>query len=583
MQAGVLSWLYQLTLTFCVKLLMGMESSIENYQLIDRHIIIVVAKEKSRSFTIFLLKENCDAGNSLDRNHELVGPVTEANNLPEGATVYIVADKPAAPPWWKDYWGIQEDVRQVSTGAIVFLPVGDRCFALTFGHTRHNLQEICYEYDFGLRSALNALDPKKLKSTDTIQPETAKRHRIQIPVANDLTFFDFDRDESIIKRLTGAVKDEYRDFLTSVTGASSIRITSKSSADKIIETCEKLLEIYMKDDYKKTFPDILNITPEKDPKKIKELDDKLLECFFDNSTNLVLTIPDIIDYTNFSQIKYNGVGWKANTYSDVDIDDYRDCLRARNEGRETVELETIKSNSLGVQNENGDDIIRFPIYKCLLFDHEYKESEHYHLCEGKWYKVEKDYINKLRKELNRAFGDHDLLLDCNEKGEAEYNSYITTAHKNKNIRCLDMKNISPPKQYSVEPCDIYYVHENIVHLIHIKISTLSSKLSHLFNQGVNSIRLLKSYQESRDKLKDLVSESSSDSLIDKKKYKVIYGIITPKNKSDQSDNLPIFSRMSLARTLNALMLMDIECRVVLIKDNVNRKKQVSNKKRVTSG
>ena len=531
-----------------------------------------MTKEKSRSFTIYLLKEWYNAENSLNDDHELHGPVTEANKLPEGAAVYLVADKPATPPWWKDYWGIQEDVKQVSTGAIVFLPVGKRCFALTFGHTRHNLQETCYEYDFGLITTLNALDNEKLKSTDVLQPETAKRKRTQIPVASDLTFFDFDQDESIIKRLTGAVKNEYRDFLTNVTGASSIRITSRATADNIIRTCGKLLDIYEKDDYKTNFPNIKNIALEKDPDKIQKLNKILVEHLFDTDANLILTLPDIVDYENPFQIKYHGAGGKDNkAYDDIDIDDYREYLRDSNDGQEAVDLNTIRLHTLKIQDENGDYRNKFSIYKCLLFDCKYSESEHYHLCEGEWYKIEKDYINKLGKKLDKYFGNFDLLLDCNKRKESEYISYIQATHKNKNIHCLDQENISPPGHTQVEPCDLYYVHENTAYFIHIKISTLSSKLSHLFNQGLNSVKLLKLNKESRDKLRDLVSDPSSASAIDNNKYQIIYGIITPKAASKKSDNLPLFSRMSLARTINDLTLMDIKFRVVLIKDNFNRK------------
>ena len=151
-------------------------------------------------------------------------------------------------------------------GAIVFLPVKDRVFALTFGHTYHSLKEESYEYDFGLRTTLNVLDSEKIKSTDILQPENAKRERIQSPVGSNLTFFDFNKDESIIKRLTGAVKEEYKGILSNVTGANNLRVTSKVTSSEIVGLCEKVLDIYRKDDYKKTFPDVCNVSPIKDPK-----------------------------------------------------------------------------------------------------------------------------------------------------------------------------------------------------------------------------------------------------------------------------------------------------------------------------
>jgi len=229
---------------------------------------------QSRSFSIFLLKQEYDAKNSLKDGHPLGKAVEKASALPEGATLFVL-DKAPFSPWWKDYWGIQQDLKQVLKGAIVFLPVGGRCFAITFGHTYHNLKEGCYEYDFGLRTSLNALHPEKLKSTDILQPENAKRERIQSPVPSDLTFFDFNRDESIIKKLTGAVKDEYKDLLTNITGASSLKISSKVTADKILELCGHLLEIYSKENFKQNFPNLQNIVPVNVDRKGRAVNEQL--------------------------------------------------------------------------------------------------------------------------------------------------------------------------------------------------------------------------------------------------------------------------------------------------------------------
>ncbi|WP_273729532.1 TIGR04141 family sporadically distributed protein, partial [Brucella gallinifaecis] len=68
---------------------------------------------------------------------------------------------------------------------------------------------------------------------------------------------------------------------------------------------------------------------------------------------------------------------------------------------------------------------------------------------------------------------------------------------------------------------------------HIKISSRSSQLSHLFNQGVNSIELLILENSSKEKLKKLIEENiqgkdldSFNRVIDGDNYKVEFGIIT---------------------------------------------------------
>ena len=118
---------------------------------------------KSRGFSIYLLKESFNAQNALKNDHNLELINEDDADLPTGALMYI-ADRPASIPWWKNYWGLNKNLNQVQKGAIVFLPVESRWVVLTFGMTYHQLNENSYEYDFGLRTSLNALDPEKIKS-----------------------------------------------------------------------------------------------------------------------------------------------------------------------------------------------------------------------------------------------------------------------------------------------------------------------------------------------------------------------------------------------------------------------------------
>ncbi len=519
---------------------------------------------KSRSFSVYLLKPGYNAQNALKDDNSLGEPLTEVENLPAGATLYLSDNRPT-DPWWKSYWGINRNLRQVLKGAIVFLPIDDKFVALTFGHTYHNLKSEAYEYDFGLRATLNAIDPDKIRITDILQPEDAKRERIQSPVASDLTFFDINSDESIVKRLSGAVRSEFQSYFRHVTGANNIRITSKIAASEIRDLCSKLLEIYERDDYKTAFPNIQNITPIKDPSTIQILDARLLEAFREESIDLVLTIPEILDHESDFQIAYSGAYGPRKTYDSVFIGHYREFLRSHK--IDDVELCHLQHHRLNIKDENGNTMQSFPIYQCLLFDSEH-DGNHYHLCDGSWYRIEQDYIIQLKRSLDPYFVDHTVLQECNEKREDSYNQSVATA--NADYVCLDKTNISPEGQTAVEPCDLYTVNNDAANLIHIKISTRSASLSHLFHQGTNSVEVLRLNGEARDKLKNLL-QPDQRTPIDNTNFSVTYGIITAKDKFKKSDALPIFSRISLRRATQSLRLMAIDCNVVLIKDNVDRR------------
>ena len=188
---------------------------------------------KSRNFSVYLLKREFNADNALKDEINLTRITENDTNIPEGGVMYV-GQSPIKQPWWKEYWGINQDLKQSTAGAIVFLPVNDRWFAITFGSSYHNLKEKSYEYDFGIRTTLNSLDPEKIKSTDLLIPETAKRQRIQIPNAANLTYFDFNKDESIVKKLTGAVKEEYTDLIRNATGSSNLRFATACEPNELL-------------------------------------------------------------------------------------------------------------------------------------------------------------------------------------------------------------------------------------------------------------------------------------------------------------------------------------------------------------
>jgi uncharacterized protein (TIGR04141 family) len=138
---------------------------------------------KSRSFSIFLLKPDYTSENALKEEHGLDSRVF-AGAIPEGAVLFVLDNEPHAP-WWRGYFGIRKRLDQLTKGALVFVPVNDRWFALSFGHVAHNLREDAYEYDFGLRVTLNSVDPGALKSTDALEPGIGRRQRTQVPIGSD--------------------------------------------------------------------------------------------------------------------------------------------------------------------------------------------------------------------------------------------------------------------------------------------------------------------------------------------------------------------------------------------------------------
>ena len=525
---------------------------------------------QSRSFTIFLLKKGKYAKISMKQGHGLSGNFA-AKNLPDDSSLFVL-DNSLYTPWWVKYFGISESVTQVSKGALVFIPVKDRCFVLSFGYAYHKLDEDAYEHDFGIRVTLNCVDPNKLKNTDTVEPGYARRRRTQVPVDSDLTYFDVDQDNAILTTLTGKTKEKYKNLFVHATGASSLRINSSESSKKLPELCEKLLELYNSDEYKSTFPGIQDITPIRDPSIIRELHQELLNSIRNRDEKLNLTIPDIVDYGDNTLVAFTGCG-KHEPYDDVSMEHYYSYLETKNQNAEELELGDIKKHKLTlVDNDGKQRGLDYSIMKCLVFDTSLpKRDGVYHLMEGNWYKIEEDYVNELTNFLDPHW-EALTLPKRTEATEGEYNKSV--AAKLKKHLCLDGESVSPQKRYPVEPCDIYTAQNDVGLFYHIKVSTRSYALSHLFNQGINAIILVKFDKAAEKNMRNLISKhaatkseiSELSSPLDSKNYKIIFGIITKKRAANKSSNLPLFSRISLRRAIRDAAQMSVEIKYGYIEE-----------------
>lgn len=527
---------------------------------------------KSRDFTLFLLKEGVERTEALKLGHKLKNE-SKVSELPPGATLYILDNDPYTP-WWVDYFGISRNLKQAGKGAIVFLTSESREFALCFGHVAHNLNEDSYEYDFGLRTTLNCVDPDKLKNTDTSEPGSARRRRTQLTVSNDLTFFDLDQDSTILRSLTGKVKSEHSETIREATGSTSLRIRTRAQADELKDLCATLLSLYESDDFRTTFANIQNVVPVRDPERISQLNSSLVGAIQDRSTDVMLGIPELVDYSQGIFASFSGAGRSAE-YDEVLAANYFHYLNSKDVARDQIDLKTLKKHSVHTTAEDGDRPRTYSIYKSLLLDVELDGDEGilYHLAEGQWYQVDKDYLRNLATFLDKRWIATNLR-PCKEKAEEDYNIALAE-HK---VACLDKTDISPSGQSQIEPCDVISSHEDRAQLIHVKISTDSSSLSHLFNQGVNSVETLKSEDESRAKLVDLVHARSNDgdaaqnlaAAIAGRKFEVLFAIISKKEEVHRSRNLPLFSRISLRRSLHALDLMEVPAPYCFVDDDWDR-------------
>ena len=369
--------------------------------------------------------------------------------------------------------------------------------------------------------------------------------------------------------MTGRVQEHYADLLSSVTGCDSIRITTKKSANELVELCQNLLSLYAQKEAETKFPEVFNVRYEKTPSIVAKLNSLLLDAIRQKDSALLLSYPEILDYQNIGQIKFG----RLRPVDLFTIESFWEAIP--NDELEMMSLEKLQSHyNVGILDADGNvsNKTKPSLYKCLIYEHEL-DGRIYHFCEGKWYCVEQRFIEDLKRKLNPYFLESKLpnnKMHC----EAAYNEMVAATQEHSIV--FDRRNLFVSGQTPIELCDICQLDSaNEVVLIHVKIGVHSSSLSHLFSQGhVGTEILLVPQSGAIEHFSKIVSESqlddsSKDSIIREvraKRFKVIFAIITKKSASLKSDALPLFSRINLRRTIDSLETMNIKPSVQIIAD-----------------
>lgn len=525
---------------------------------------------RSRPLSIHLLKPDFDATNALDDGHTMDGPIG-AQKLPPGSQLFLTNSAPN-PPWWRDYLGIQQALFQSYSGALLFLPSAGRCFAICFGSVSHHLKDEALEYDFGLRVTLNIVDPNKIKATDVLEPDAARRQRTQSPIDSDITFFDFEQDSTVLQRLTGKVKDEYKELVRNATGAQNLRVNSAATAAELIELCAKLYTLYESDAYQMTFPNLRSVAPVRDPTVLDQLNAKAIAALRTKEPQLNLAIPVILDYDDNIYVMFSGQG-QSEICDDLFPAPYFEYLESKGFDLQGLTIEQIKKqHRVNLTNEHGDTRESYSVFKCLIYDCAMDDASttQYHLCGGHWYRVETDYLVELEGYLDKYFDEY-ALPEFNHENEADYNLAVADAMPD--FVCLDTTSIAPLGQHQVEPCDLFTIAGGVAEFFHVKVSTLSARLSHLFHQGTTAIELLKLHPQAKERLEHLLGEnggvtltSAQKALVEADDFAVRYVIITHKPADGKSRNLPLFSKISLRKSLRALSLMRVHASFGFVHD-----------------
>lgn len=288
--------------------------------------------EPNIDLSIYLAKGE---GINPDRNVKNVGSLTKSIlGLRHDcqATLYIRRQNSNTPKWatfFQNYVDASDFGRNSSTGAILSIPWQQRTFLISFGHGWHNIDSARIETEFGLKTALNILDPISIRSIDksTLEAQPTQL-REQSGRAAEIQHFGIDVERDLLRAVTGKPADEC--FGSRVSGLDSIHLSLDIDPEDLPELLGRLLAAYRSDAYKRgPFSWIDHIGQIRDPEFIKNLDNALIESInLRNIEKIWLSVPEIIDWNRVVGFKY-ATGKRAPRVHDVRVLDLIETFKGR--------------------------------------------------------------------------------------------------------------------------------------------------------------------------------------------------------------------------------------------------------------
>jgi uncharacterized protein (TIGR04141 family) len=522
---------------------------------------VVMTKKKTHGLTILMLKDNInDAPSSIKELGSVqVLDVTLGN---VAGKLYYKQNPSHKPSWVKLFepaiGATLSSLFNSGTSGVFIIEASEKLFALTFGYGKFLLQPDCYEENFGLRVVLNSVDPEKLRSVDAQSLDAVPvNRRTQASVATTIADFGIDIEQDLVYAATGQPKDSA--LGKQLTGKDALKVSLPLIADDIPVLLEKLLTQYEAETYKGSFAWVDHLTEVRTNTLIEKLDAaltmKIQGKLFERTW---LSIPDIIEWSDVAGFKYQKPK-QGDLHEDISWDSYLTFL-----GTETPHtVETFrKQYVLAISESSGQQNHAWPVYRCIYCELSYEGGD-YALNNGKWFKVNADFLKSLNDSIKQIPISSLQLPTYQGNDEGVYNEGVHKGNQDY-FALMDKKLIQHGGGNSkIEFCDLFTTDK---HLIHVKRYGGSSVLSHLFAQGTVSARLLLSDPDFRKKVNEKLPASHKlKNLTQKPKaeeFEVVYVIAS--NSATISPELPLFSKINLRNSFNQLQMYGMKVSLAFI-------------------
>jgi uncharacterized protein (TIGR04141 family) len=512
----------------------------------------------STRLTIYLLGEQVtEPSQALNYDKTPVSVGISASSGLQGA--FYHQSRPPTPPAWVSFVEPllavpPQRLLSASASGLLVLKASERWFAITFGFGRSLLDLSRIEPRFGLRVALNRIDPSQIRSLDTKTFEDmVVTKNTQVSRSSELPAFGVDISRDILRAVTGEPRD--KGFAKRLSGADALVVNAEIASTGLASLCSELLAAYCEDSYRENFAWIDHLGLVNNATVSGALDEQLVRQLQDGDTSSThMAMPEAIGWEDIDAFKIAGT--RNVEYDDLDLDSYMAQL---GNGRAALTVDKMKTRRVSVRFSRSSEFdSRWTFYQCLVSEQRL-DSSFYALIEGRWFCVSESLVSEV-DSFAASITPSSLPFPIAHSGEAErdYNKRLGDSDGSRFL-VLDAQIRRPGGASSgIELCDLL---SSKGELVHVKRKSRSATLSHLFAQGIVSASTLIQDGYFRDQIRDVINDIAtpesriqwlnlipgSGGLVDRSQYAVCYLVIASSSRQG-NDWLPFFSKLNLMQS-----------------------------------
>lgn len=442
-----------------------------------------------------------------------------------------------------------------SSSAVLLLRVDGDIFAFAFGYGRYLIEPSLFVQDFGIRTALNTLDDKSLRSVDlhTLEDQPVQK-KSQAARDSEVGVFGIDILRDVLRAVTGVPKRGVN--LVQIAGGDSMfSFGVEMEAADFPDLARRIKGYYANDDYKTSFSWVDNVRKIKDDTSIEALNALLVQAVSTRNPGIMITLPEIGAWDTI--LGFSFTRNKGSVRPVIHAADYIDTIT----DLAHLNPDGLKRDRLFVHDVDGN-ITEHSVYRCIYFEIVDGDKTKI-IFDGKWYEVDATFIGRIAEILDRieistlAFPAVEVWDDGGKskiEAEGDYNIRAAAAH---GYFLLDKKLVKTDRATSpIELCDLLTPAKQLVHVKHRKGG--SAGLSHLFAQGGVAAEIVLGDKAFRKKARTVlrgVNPAARDLVpldnLTSSDYEIVF-LILGEGSATLKQNLPFFSKVNLSKAFENL-------------------------------